>query len=471
MIKGLYYFALIQIVLLSKASCAQDAIDFQYRYDTDALPNTFHQQKRNAISDYLGTDECFVAFTNPIRNRSNDNDFQYHQDPNFYYLTGFKEPDAVLIIFNKNDAVREILFVPKRNPEREVWNGRRAGIEKATLFTGIDSVCSTEDFISFEFPKNISHVCTTILPSGIVDDKNNKFDLYNILESFHQKIERQNLANNTQKIKNLLSELREVKEAEELVLMQKAIDISCDAHIAMMKGARSGMHEYEVQAVGEYFFKKEGSEYVGYPSICGAAENGTILHYNTNRKKTTDNELVLLDMGAEYHGYTADITRTLPLNGKFSDDQKALYNLVLEAQNAGIAACVMGGGFRDPHEAAVEKIKAGLLKLEIIKNAADYKRYFMHSTSHYLGLDVHDVGTRGSLKANSVITVEPGIYIPEGSPCHPKWWNMGIRIEDDILITNDKPLNMSAKAPRTIEEIEKIMQQQLKETDWIEKHK
>jgi Xaa-Pro aminopeptidase len=216
------------------------------------------------------------------------------------------------------------------------------------------------------------------------------------------------------------------------------------------------MTEYQVQALGEYEFKKFGAESPGYTSICGSRENSTILHYNSNRRIMNDSDLILLDMGAEYHGYSSDVTRTIPVNGKFTSDQRLIYELVLKAQNAGIKACIAGNEFNSAHKAAVEVLAEGLVKLGIIKDPADYSKYYMTGTSHYLGLDVHDVGTRGPLKPGTVITVEPGIYIEENSDCDPKWWNIGIRIEDDILITDKGPVNLSEAAPRNVEEIQNL---------------
>jgi len=256
---------------------------------------------------------------------------------------------------------------------------------------------------------------------------------------------------------NHLRAMREVKDTCELRLMQKAIDISIEGHRAMMKGARPGMKEYELEALMEYTFKRLGSQDVGYASIVGSNYNACILHYTTNRRKTAMNDLVLADCGAEYHGYTADITRTIPLTGTFTRDQRIIYDVVLEAQDSGIAAARAGSPFRAPHTAAMSVIQRRLLELGIISKTEEARQYFMHGTSHYLGLDVHDPGTGGSLKPNSIITVEPGVYIPAGSPCDKRWWNIGVRIEDDILITEQGPVNMSAALPRKAEEIEKVM--------------
>ena len=260
----------------------------------------------------------------------------------------------------------------------------------------------------------------------------------------------------------IMGSLRQIKSDEEIVLMRKAINMTCDAQIELMKALKPSMTEYQSEAIVEYVFKKNGAEYPGFPSILGGGENSCIIHYTSNRKLLTDKDLLVSDIGAEYHGYTADVTRTLPVNGQFSEEQKIIYNIVLKAQQAGIDSCKVGNKFWTPHDAATKIITDELLKLGIIEKYFHVQRYFMHGTSHYLGLDVHDLGLNGPLEAGNVITVEPGIYIPEGSDCDPKWWNIGIRIEDDILITTNGPENLSAKAPREIEEIEALMKKKSK---------
>jgi Xaa-Pro aminopeptidase len=224
-----------------------------------------------------------------------------------------------------------------------------------------------------------------------------------------------------------------------------------------MKALRPDMSEMEVQGLHEFVYKKYGAEFEGYPSIVGAGANGCILHYETNDKPRIGSDLILMDCGAEYHGYTADVTRTAPPSGKFSPEQKQIYELVLAAQEAAFQACKPGAPFQAPHQAANKVIVDGLKKLGIIKTEAEVRTYFPHGTSHYLGLDVHDRGSYGPLKAGNVITVEPGIYIPAGSDCDKKWWNIGVRIEDDILITGSGWENLSKDAPRTVAEVEAMM--------------
>jgi Xaa-Pro aminopeptidase len=226
-----------------------------------------------------------------------------------------------------------------------------------------------------------------------------------------------------------------------------------------MKAMHTGMSETEIQGIHEFVYKKYGSEYEGYPSIVGAGNNACVLHYIKNNKTKVENDLVLMDVGAEYHGYTADVTRTIPANGKFNPEQKAIYDLVYKAQEAGIAAAIIGNNGDSTDSASRKIINKGLVELGIIKSVDQRHMNFPHGTSHHIGLDVHDLNLRGDYEANMFITVEPGIYIPEGSDCDKKWWGIAVRIEDDILITENGPLNLSAEAPRKSEDIEALMKQ------------
>ena len=454
---------LIFLVFITTNALCQDLK--YYRYDTDFLSKEFHKSRRDLIRKEMPANSVTVLFAAPERNRSNDDDFQYHQNPNFYYLTGLTEPNALLIIFKETQNIGgsmtdECLFVQDRDPGAEVWNGRRLGADDAKQLLGFTAVFTDETFDTLQISfKNFSSVFYFPLPKGLVDDKSEVADLYNLIEQFKKKSNYPPENGDNFKLSGWLASMREVKQPEELTLIRKAISISCDAHIEMMKASEPGMTEYQVQAIGEYVFKKNGSEYVGYPSICGGGENSCILHYENNRRKLEAKDVLLLDMGAEYHGYSADVTRTLPASGKFSEEQKLIYQIVYNAQEAAFKECKPGNEFQGPHKAASEVIKKGLLELGIINDEKDFRKYFMHGTSHYLGLDVHDAGTRTKLKAGNIITVEPGIYIPDGSPCDPKWWNIGIRIEDDILIIESGYENLSAKAPRTIEKTEEMMKQ------------
>lgn len=454
----------ISFVILLLVSGLISAQDFNYyRYESDFLPASFHKNRRYELRKKLPAHSVSVFFSNPVRNRANDIDYDFHQDPNFYYLTGFNEPNSVLLIYKDSieineNFIHEILFVPVREKSDEIWNGRRAGIEGAKLISGSSTVFYAEDFLKRGslFADTSLQILHLPLHKGIVNDKTDPADLFELDEHFRAVINSNPSKGDNNLLKGYLQELREVKTEEEINIMKRCISITCKGFLSMMGNVKPGMTEYQVQAIGEFVFRKSGAETLGYSSICGSRENSCILHYSSNRRTLSANDLILLDMGAEYHGYSADVTRTVPVSGKFTEEQRLIYELVLKAQNAGIKACIPGNEFKSTHNAAVEVISEGLVKLGIIKDPADYKLYFMHGTSHYLGLDVHDAGTKSAFKSGNVITVEPGIYIPENSECDPKWWNIGIRIEDDILITDQGPANLSAEAPRNVEEIESL---------------
>ncbi len=452
----------IIFLLISQVSKAQ--LPEHYRYDDDVLSKEFHEGRRNALREMMPENSVAVLFAAPERNYSNDNDYQYHQSPDFYYLTGFNEPNAMLIIFKSAQELNgktadEFLFVPSRNPERESWTGRRAGKDGAGELTGVTAVFNAADFDSIFIDFTKYNKLWYIIPKGAVDSKFVSDDLFDLIEIFKNKTAFPPPNGDVKGLSSAMAELREIKHQEEITLMRKVVAMSCEGHNEIMRSLAPGMHEYDVQAIGEYVWKRNGAEYVGYPSICGGGENSCILHYESNRKQLSSGDLQLNDMGAEYHGYSADVTRTIPVNGKFTPDQKLIYELVLKAQQAGIDVCIPGNDFNSAHKIAVAIISKGLVELGIIKTENDFRNYFFHGTSHYLGLDVHDAGTHGKLKPGVILTVEPGIYIAEGSPCDPKWWNIGVRIEDDILITETGNENLSASSPRSVAAIEALMKE------------
>lgn len=455
-------FKLILLTILLKGS-----VLFAQSYDTDLLTKEFHQGRREAVRKGLPDSTCAVFFSNPERTRANDTKFIYHQHPDFYYLTGLNEPNSMLIIFKEPQTfydtivTNELIFVQNRNPLQESWTGKLLGKEGVMKQLGFKYALLNDEFADFKIDfSKFYKVYHLELFDDAHDDKNDKGDVASLISHFREKTDykRKNLDGFS--LYGLMASLREIKEPEEMVLMRKAIDMTCLAHMETMRALVPGMKEYQAQAVIEYMFRKEGSEYVGYPSIVGGGENSCILHYETNRKPLEGGNLLVIDAGAEYHGYTADVTRTLPVDGSFSPEEKAIYNIVLEAQEAGIKACRAGAEFRATHKAAVAVVQKRLKELGIIKEANDFMTYFFHGTSHYLGLDVHDAGNYGHLNPGNIITVEPGIYIPVGSPCDPKWWNIGIRIEDDVLITAAEPEVLSGKLPKKPEEIEAIMKEE-----------
>ena len=433
-------------------------------YDRDWLQASFHKARREAFREKMAPKSVAVIFANATRNRSNDVDYQFSQDPNFFYLSGLTEPDAVLIIFKETQTIdsiftNELIYVQPRNPKEESWTGKRLGIDGVKKNLGFSYVYINSEFVDFNLDfKKFDKIYHSTLHNDVRDDKGDSGDLFSLIRIFNEKT-KDLTSKDYYAFHDIMADLRELKTPEELTQLRKAIDITCASHRELMQKLESNMAEYQAQAIVEYGFKYNGSEYVGYPSIVGAGENSCILHYITNRKKLGPNDLMVVDAGAEYHGYTADVTRTLPVSGTFSEEQKKIYNLVLQAQLAGIEACKEGNIFRAAHNAAVDVIKKGLIELGIITTPNEFSKYFFHGTSHYLGLDVHDMGNYGRLKAGQVITVEPGIYIPENSPCDKKWWDIGVRIEDDVLITTGAADVLSGKLPKTVEEIEALMKQ------------
>ena len=513
---------------------------------TDFLSKEFHKNRREALRKTMPKNSVAIFLANPIRNRANDVDYVYHQDPNFYYLTGYREPDAILLIFSEDQAegtksYNELIYVQEKNELAEMWTGKRLGITGTQEKLGFLNAYNGGNFkdIAVNF-KEYDKVLLFDFKDDYRNSKRNNADIFDLSEQLKEKIgyskeaipdptknglyktikatEIENSANVAQNLGRylefypelkkdellvgyqkatsdelrrefkqkislkleaipktnidvrslgqLMGKLRETKLPEELKLLKKAVEISAVGQVEIMKAMHPNMSETEIQGVHEFVYKKYGAEYEGYPSIVGGGNNGCILHYIENNKTQVGNDLVLMDLGAEYRGYTADVTRTIPANGKFSKEQKLIYDIVYDAQEAGIAESKIGNSFFATHKAAQKVINKGLVKLGIIKTEDEKHSYFPHGTSHHIGLDVHDASASRNFNENMVITVEPGIYIPEGSPCDKKWWGIAVRIEDDILITKDGPVNLSAMAPRKSDEIEKVMLQKSVLTDF-----
>lgn len=469
------------ILLLIPAFLLAQETEFQKKkvdnsenlYDTDLLPASFHTERRKLFREKMADQSAAVFIAAPIRNRSNNVDYKYHQNPDFYYYTGYRHPNALLIIFKEPQTINgqtadEFIFIQESNEIIETWTGKIPSSEDVIKSSGIKSVYVNRSFENAGIDWKIFEKIYLKTAADINYNTQEKGSTGWLAVRFKEqtsavseKVDRAGMA-------KINAMLREVKTLEEIDLMKIAIGLTCRGFIEVIKAAKPGMTEHQLQAMNEYFWYYGGAEYAGYPSIVGGGHNSCVLHYETNRKKLVDGDIVVMDMGAEYHGYTADVTRSFPINGKFTKEQKLIYDLVLKAQEAGIAVCKPGNSFNEPHKVATKIIAEGLVKLGIIKNEDEVRRYFMHGTSHYLGLDVHDAGTFGPLKPNSVITVEPGIYIKKDSPCDPQWWDIGIRIEDDILITENEPVNLSSCVPKTTDEIEALM---AKESLFNELHK
>ena len=443
----------------------------------DQLSQDFHKNRREALRKLLPANSLAIFFANPVRNRSNDVDYVYHQDPDFYYLTGYKEPHSVLLIFAETQQLgpyqlNELIFVRERDDFAELWSGKRLGVQGVETFLGFEKAYRGGDFTNL--PIDLSGFDKVLFHPFMNDVRNTNHpdDLFDLIRIFKEKISLSSVAGtpvkdvspkkqahiDTESLRFFMASLREVKTAEELVLLKKAIEISAIGQLEMMKAMHPHMSEAEAQGVHEFIYKKYGAEYEGYPSIVGAGANGCILHYTNNHKpEIGDGNLILMDLGAEYRGYTADVTRTIPANGRFSEAQKLIYQLVYRAQEAGIAQATVGTPFYQPSLVTREIINAGLATLGIIATAESPHNYYPHGASHHIGLDVHDASNFGPFKEGMVITVEPGIYIPEGSDCDEKWWNIGVRIEDDILVTESGNVNLTAKVPSDPAEIEKLM--------------
>jgi len=451
----------------------------------DLLSDDFHAGRREALRAKMPDNSVAVFFANPVRNRANDVDYMYHQDPNFYYLTGHREPHSILLIFKEKQRLNgkrtdEMIFVQGHDALQELYNGARLGKEGAQTDLGFSVAYEGADFS--ELPIDFSKFDQVLFYEFHNDVRNStdEEDLYDLIVAFKRKArypspsqilgiepEQNNL--NTKTLDSLMQELRGIKTAEELDLLRKAAYISALGQREVMKAIRPGMSELEVQGMHEFIYKKYRAEYEGYPSIVGAGHNGCVLHYIENYKpEIEDGELILMDLGAEYHGYTADVTRTIPVNGKFTEEQKIIYDLVYKAQEAGMKVCRDGATFKEIYQATAEVINQGLVDLgiykslkkeDIINPETGRNRYYPHGCCHHIGLDVHDKGTYDTLRTNMVITIEPGIYIPEGSPCDPKWWDIPVRIEDDFLVTEDGYEMLSDAAPRKSEEIEELMEE------------
>lgn len=447
------------LLVLPSLAMAQPA-----EYPNDYLTPAFHAGRRAAFRDMMPAHTMAMFFASQVRVRNNDVDYFYAQSKNFYYLTGLEEPNSLLLLFKEPVTIlgktgTEFIFVQPRNPQREQWTGKILGVEGVmdrykfeNVFTHDKFNASTVDFNQYD------SVFTLYRNEEIVDkfkrvpDPLSRMALLtdSILMATNKRIA------NPFNMRMMLSKLRGIKQPEEIALMEKVVNMSVAGHNEVMKAVRPGMREYQAQAVMEYVFKNNGAEYVGYPSINGSGANTCILHYETNQRLMNSGDLLLSDCAAEYHGYSADVTRTIPVNGKFTPEQRIIYELVLEAQDSAFEKCRPGISLTEVHMAANRVITRGLMKLGITSSPEETRTYFPHGTSHHLGLDVHDMGSRGPLEPGACFTVEPGIYIQPGSKCDQKWWNIGVRIEDDILITPNGYRNLSAGAPRTVKDIEKM---------------
>ncbi len=427
-------------------------------------------ERRDLLADKVLEDSAIIVSAASVKSRISDTEYSYRQDSNFYYLSGYEEPESLILIRPNQDKERFIIFCRDRDPLREQWDGFRTGQEGVIQDYGADaaySINSIDEIMPklLEGAKNIYFSMSA--PCG-VDAK---------ISSWVEDI-RKNTRSGAEPPQNLLSldsilhEMRLIKEGDEMDLMKQAANITTEAHIRAMQSVRPGMYEYQLEAEYLYAFNKNGARSPAYNSIVGGGNNSCILHYVENNAELQDGDLVLVDAGCEYQYYASDVTRTFPVNGKFSPEQREIYSIVLEAHKQSMEQAKPGNKWNLMHEKSVEVIVEGLLSIGLLQGSRDeiidkgeYSKFYMHRIGHWLGMDVHDVGSYKQdgdwrpLEEGMVMTVEPGIYILDSMEgVDDKWKGIGVRIEDDIAITDSGFEILTPDVPRTIEEVEQTVQ-------------
>ena len=402
-----------------------------------------HQNRREKLLRQLDEGALVILSTNPQQLRNGDVYYPFRPHSDFWYLTNFTEPCAVAVFSKKTYTI----FLRDKDPSKEIWDGERLGVQNARAVLKADQAYSISQLKTI-LPQLIDKATQLYYDpkSGALDD-----DIRQIL-----------VKSRYQSLRAYVSEMRLIKDAEEIALMQKAADISVNAHQLAMRQTRAGLFEFEIASIFAGHFKKNNGEYA-YSPIVANGKNACVLHYIKNNQTLNDGDLLLIDAGCEIEGYAADITRTFPVNGKFSKAQAQIYQIVLDAQMAAIDAIKPNQSVAKPHQIATKIIKQGLIKLGILPSAGKLSQFYMHGTTHWLGMDVHDVGEykqngqNRQFKPGMVTTVEPGIYIPKDDKINPIYWNIGIRIEDDVVITETGNMVLSKSLVKTIDEIENLM--------------
>jgi Xaa-Pro aminopeptidase len=408
-----------------------------------------------------------VIASAPEAVRSNDTHYRYRQDSDFFYLTGLDEPDSIAVIRPGHEEHPYALFVRPRDAERETWEGRRAGVEGARDVYGADAAFPVEEFAE-KLAGMLDGARNVYYRLGVRADLDGL--LVRQIGAMRQRGRTQRAPDSITDPGAILSEMRLVKTEEEIELMQRAADISAEAHAEAMRAARPGMYEYEIEALVEYVFRRRGAAGPAYTTIVGAGANATVLHYVTNDSVLRAGDLLLIDAGCELGGYASDITRTFPVAGRFTAAQREIYSVVLETQLACVEMVRPGVSMEDLNECAVQMLTDGMLRLGLLQGDAGkiveekgYRKFFMHGLGHFLGMDVHDVGRYRlddgprKLAPGNVITVEPGLYVPADAEDVPdRFRGVGVRIEDDVLVTEDGRRVLTGKVPKQIEEIEEL---------------
>ena len=407
---------------------------------------------------------ALLLFSAPVAIRNNDVEHEYRQDSDFYYLTGFDEPESVLLLRSEGEA-RSVLFVRPRDPERETWDGPRAGVEGAVETFGVNQAFPIAELDS-KLPELLSGVSRLYYRLGQETEEDAR--VLRAIAALRRKT-RQAVVFPTSiwDPAPVLHEMRLKKSEEELELMRKALSVTEAGHRELMRVTRPGMYEYELEGLLRRTFRAGGAERPAYSPIVGSGPNATILHHRRNDRLIEDGDLVLVDAGSEYGYYASDVTRTYPANGRFTPEQASIYDLVLAAQLAAIEETRPGATLEQIHEAALHVIVDGLIELGLVQGPREealkeqrYKPFFMHRTSHWLGMAVHDVGRyytateSRKLEPGMVLTVEPGVYVSAKADVEPRFRGIGVRIEDDVLVSESGPVVMSASIPKTIAEVE-----------------
>ena len=405
----------------------------------------------------------------PTAIRNNDVEHEYRQDSDLYYLTGFEEPNSLAVLVPDHPEHRFVLFVQAREREREVWTGWRVGEDGAKSHYGANAAF-TIDKLDEELPKLVQKANRIYYRFGSdprCDDR-----VVGLMQRFQRERQRSGLGPAAViDPADLLHEMRLIKTGPDQEFLRRAVDISCEAHLEAMRAVRPGMFEYEIEAVLRYVCRKNGSPRHGYAPIVASGANATVLHYTTNDSRIEDGHLLLIDAGTEFGYFTGDVTRTFPANGIFTEAQREIYQLVLDAQTEAIKLVRPGARVAEPHDRVVRVLTEGLIRLGLLNGEADklieeneYKRFYMHRTSHWLGMDVHDAGPYKiadewrKLEPGMVLTIEPGIYIAEDlEGVNPRYRGIGVRIEDDVLVTGDGAEVLSDRVPKSIGDIERYM--------------
>ena len=432
-------------------------------------PETFASRRRR-LMDRIGEEAVAVFVANPEATRSNDTDYPYRPSSDILYLTGYREPQAVLVIAPGHDQGEFVLFVRDRDPDKEQWEGRRSGPEGAQVDYGAHAAFTVDELDDKlpEFLEGRQKLYYTLGQNAAFDRR-----ITDWLKSLRHRRNKPSGAPGTLiDARDVLHEMRLRKTPEEVALLRRAVELTAEAHVLAMKHCQPGMHEYELQALIEYHFRKNGAEFPAYSSIVGSGPNATILHYTENRDVIEDDHVVLIDAGAELGFYAGDITRSFPASGSFTPAQRDVYQAVLDAQLAVLDSVEPGIPYNELQDCAVRHLTESMVDLGLMTGSVDelieeevYKKYYPHNVGHWLGIDVHDVGpyhdTEGSwrpLEPNMVLTIEPGLYIPEDDEDAPaELRGVGVRIEDDVLVTESGHENLSASCPKAADEIEALV--------------